>query len=86
MNAASGLTTSRPRAGHSRLPSTIQPHNPKGALLSTTNDDAIRVVLGNLEYSGIDPGGSDGRWHLAMDVLAGLRPYILLSQGEPVAV
>ncbi|WP_180989964.1 hypothetical protein [Streptomyces noursei] len=54
--------------------------------MSTTNDDAIRVVLGNLEYSGIDPGGSDGRWHLAMDVLAGLRPYILLSQGEPVAV
>ncbi|MEW1658835.1 endonuclease/exonuclease/phosphatase family protein [Streptomyces sp. NPDC093707] len=45
-----------------------------------TNEEHVRVVSWNLEHNGIERDGTDHRWHLAMDVLAGLRPHILLRQ------
>lgn len=43
-------------------------------------DDEFRVVSWNVEHNGISNSGDDGRWHLAMDVLATLQPHVLLRQ------
>lgn len=48
----------------------------------TEPDDEFRVVSWNIEHNGQD-GSSDtntGRWHLAMELLAALRPHVLLRQ------
>ncbi|MGA4842130.1 endonuclease/exonuclease/phosphatase family protein [Streptomyces sp. G45] len=43
-------------------------------------DDVIRVVTWNLEHNGTEPDGDTTRWHTAMDVLADLKPHLLLRQ------
>ncbi|MFI0155789.1 endonuclease/exonuclease/phosphatase family protein [Streptomyces lydicus] len=48
--------------------------------MNKIDDDAIRVVSWNLEHNGTARDGSNDRWHLAMDILADLRPHILLRQ------
>ncbi|SED63225.1 Exonuclease III [Streptomyces sp. 2112.2] len=45
-----------------------------------SDDDAFRVVSWNVEHNGTGRDGSDERWHLAMDVLAALKPHVLLRQ------
>ncbi|MEI5100971.1 endonuclease/exonuclease/phosphatase family protein [Streptomyces sp. PmtG] len=42
--------------------------------------DVIRVATWNLKHNGIDRNGNDTRWHLAMQVLADLKPHLLLRQ------
>ncbi|MEV6134439.1 hypothetical protein AB0M05_47935 [Streptomyces violaceusniger] len=37
------------------------------------------MVSWNVERNGLS-SGADGRWHLAMDILAALKPHILLRQ------
>ncbi|MFF3750509.1 endonuclease/exonuclease/phosphatase family protein [Streptomyces sp. NPDC002018] len=44
------------------------------------DNDIFRVVSWNIEHNGIGRDGADERWHLAMDVLAALRPHVLLRQ------
>ncbi|MFG2351546.1 exonuclease/endonuclease/phosphatase family protein [Streptomyces phaeochromogenes] len=44
------------------------------------DDDAFRVVSWNVEHNGTSNSGDDAKWHLAMDVLAELRPHVLLRQ------
>jgi endonuclease/exonuclease/phosphatase family metal-dependent hydrolase len=48
--------------------------------LTRPDDDTFRVVSWNIEHNGISNSGSDDKWHLAMDVLATLRPHVLLRQ------
>jgi exonuclease III len=43
-------------------------------------DDEFRVVSWNVDHNGTAVDGSEHRWHLAMDVLAGLQPHVLLRQ------
>ncbi|WP_055716086.1 endonuclease/exonuclease/phosphatase family protein [Streptomyces torulosus] len=43
-------------------------------------NDEFTVVSWNVEHNGTDADGSDHRWHLAMDILTGLRPHVLLRQ------
>ncbi|ONK10062.1 endonuclease/exonuclease/phosphatase family protein [Streptomyces sp. MP131-18] len=42
--------------------------------------DVLVAVTWNIERSGIDADGRDDRWHLAMDVLAEIRPHLFFRQ------
>lgn len=48
--------------------------------MNQTENDEFTVVSWNIEHNGTDKDGSEHRWHLAMDVLAGLQPHVLLRQ------
>ncbi|MCT2589809.1 endonuclease/exonuclease/phosphatase family protein [Streptomyces sp. N2-109] len=43
-------------------------------------DDEFRVVSWNLEHNGLGRDGADHHWYLAMDILTGLRPHVVLRQ------
>ncbi|MEV0257729.1 endonuclease/exonuclease/phosphatase family protein [Streptomyces sp. NPDC050732] len=42
--------------------------------------DELRVVSWNVEHNGIDGSGDASRWSTAMEVLADLKPHLLLRQ------
>lgn len=50
--------------------------------MAPAEEDVVTVVVWNVEHNGFDPDGSDKRRHRAYEVMARLKPHIVLRQEE----